>query len=37
MNSEKVKRLVTYSHDKIEYGIHLRNLKQVLNHGLIIE
>ena len=32
---EKVKNLVTNLHDKAEYVIHIRNLKQALNHGLV--
>ena len=32
---EKVKKLVTNLHDKTEFVSHIRNLKQVLNHGLI--
>ena len=31
---EKVEKLVANLHDKIEYVIHIRNLKQALNHGL---
>ena len=34
MKMEKVEKLVTNLHDKSEYVIHIRNLKQVLNHGL---
>ena len=37
MNIEKVKNLVTILHDKTEYVIHIRNLKQALNHGLILK
>ena len=33
MKTEKVEKLVTNLHDKTEYIIHIRNLKQVLNHG----
>ena len=33
---EKVKKLVANLHDKTEYVIHIRNLKQALNHGLIL-
>ena len=33
MKPEKVKELVANLHDKIEYVIHMRNLKQALNHG----
>ena len=31
MKIEKVKKLVTNLHDKTEYIIHIRNLKQALN------
>ena len=34
---EKVKKLVTNLHDKNEYVIHIRNLKQRLNHPLILK
>ena len=39
MNIEKVEMLVANLHDKIgyEYVIHIRNLKQVLNNGLVLE
>ena len=37
MKIEKVEKLLTNLHDKIEYAIHIRNLKQVLNHGLILK
>ena len=33
MTIEKVKKLVSNLHDKIEYVIHIRNLKEALNHG----
>ena len=36
MKIEKVEKLVTNLYDKIEYVIHLRNLKQALNHGLVL-
>ena len=32
---EKVKKFATNLHDKTEYVIHMRNLKQALNHKLI--
>ena len=32
---EKDGNLVTDLHDKTEYVIHIRNLKQALNHGII--
>ena len=31
------KKLVCNSHDKNEYLIHIRNLKQALNHGLVLK
>ena len=34
---EKVERLVTNLYDKNEFVIHMRSLKQALNHGLILE
>ena len=37
IKTEKVEKLVTNLHDKTEYIIHTRNLKQALNHGLILE
>ena len=37
MEIEKVQKLVTNLHDKVEYVIHIRNLKQVVNHGLILK
>ena len=37
MKIEKVKNLVTNLHEKIEYVIHIRNLKQALNYGLILK
>ena len=36
MKLEKVGQLVTNLHDKTEYLIPIRNLKQALNHGLIL-
>ena len=35
MKIEKVEKLVANLHDKTEYVIHIRNLKQALNHGLV--
>ena len=32
----KIENFVTNFHDKTEYFIHIRNLKQALNHGLIV-
>ena len=37
MKIEKVEKFVTTLHDKTEYVIHIRNLKQALNHGLILK
>ena len=34
MKIEKVEKLAANLHDKTEYVIHMRNLKQALNHGL---
>ena len=33
MKIEKVEKLVANLHDENEYVIHIRNLKEVLNHG----
>ena len=35
MKIKKVEKLVANLHDKTEYAIHIRNLKQALNHGLV--
>ena len=37
MKIEKVKKLVANWHDKAEYVIHIRNLKQALKHGLVLK
>ena len=37
MQIEKVETLFANLHDKNEYDIHIRNLKQVLNHGFVLE
>ena len=37
MKLEKFQKLVANLHDKTEYTIHTRNLKQALNHGLILK
>ena len=37
MKSEKFKKLVTKLHDETEYGIHIRSLKQELDHGLLLK
>ena len=34
---EKVEKLVANLHDKTEYVIHIRNLKQASNHGLVLK
>ena len=36
MNTEKVESLVSNLHDKTEYVTHIRNLKQALNHELVL-
>ena len=35
IKTEKVEKLVANLHDKTEYVMHIRNLKQALNHGLL--
>ena len=37
MNIEKVENLVANWHHKTEYIIHIKNLKQALNHGLVLK
>ena len=37
MKIEKVKKLVADLLDKTEYVMHIRNLKQALNHGLVFK
>ena len=37
MKVEKVEKLVANLHDKTEYVIHIRNLQQALNHGLVLK
>ena len=37
MKTENVEKLATKLHDKTENVIHVRNLKPVLNHGLILK
>ena len=37
MNIEKAEKLVVNLHDTTEYGIHIRNLKQSLNHALVLK
>ena len=36
-NIEKKEKLVDNLHDKTEYVIHIRNLKQELNNGLVLD
>ena len=36
MKIEKVEKLVANLHDKTEYVIHIRNVKQTLNHELVL-
>ena len=36
MKIEKVEKLVANLHEKNQYVIHIRNIKQVLNHGLVL-
>ena len=35
MKIKKVEKLVANLHDKTEYVINIRNLKQTVNHGLV--
>ena len=37
MKIEKVEKLVTNLHDKTEYVIRIRNLKEALNRGLVVK
>ena len=34
---EKVEKLITNLHDQTEYVIQIRNLKNALNHGLVLK
>ena len=36
MEIEKVKKFVSNLHDKTEYVMDMRNLKQALNQGLVL-
>ena len=36
-NWKNFKKLVTNLHNKTEYAIHIRNVKQALNHGLALK
>ena len=37
MKTQRVEKLVANLHDKTEYVIHIRNLKQALNHALVLK
>ena len=37
MKIEKVEKLVTNFDDKTEHVMHIRNLKQALNHGSVLK
>ena len=37
MTIENVKKLVANLHDKTKYVIHIKKLKQALNHGLVLK
>ena len=37
MKIHKVEKLVANQHDKTKYVIHIRNLKQALNHRLVFK
>ena len=37
MTIEKVKKFVSNLHDKIEYVMHIKNLKEALNNGLVLK
>ena len=37
MKNEKFKELIANLHDRAEYPIHIRNLKQSLNHELVLK
>ena len=37
IKNEKIEKFVANLHDKTEYVIHIRNLKQELNHGLTLK
>ena len=37
MKIDKFEKLVVNLHDKKKYVIHIRSLKQALNHGLVLE
>ena len=37
MKIKKVEKLVANLHDKTEHVMNIRNLKQALNHGLVLK
>ena len=37
MKIEKVENLTANLHDKTQYVIHIKQLKQALNHGLVLK
>ena len=37
LKTEKVEEILAILHDKIEYFIQIRNLKQALHHGLLLK
>ena len=37
MNIEKVENLIANLHDKTEYVIHIKKIKQALNNGLVLK
>ena len=37
MKTEKVRKLVANLHNKIEYVIHIRNLKQALKYEMVLK
>ena len=37
MEIEKIKKFVANLHDKTKYAIYIRNLKQALNHELVLK
>ena len=37
MTIEKVKKLVSNLHDKFEYVMHIKKLKEGLNNGLVLK
>ena len=37
MKIEKIEKLAGNSHDQTEYVIHVKNLKQALNHELVLK